>query len=183
MKTILKCSVIILLAALGILLFIVLTRHVDRLGHFDAVMVDNDLYLIPAEDCKVGAITVFVSSATPPNSVVMWSVWGGGRSKTEQIKYGQVNGFDSEEGPQELQRNVKYLAIMGTSLKASLGTRGDFTIVDSNKIIMTRYFDSKRPKKHTVLVERNGEKIIVPYSVSFDENGSKVIVSGTITGK
>lgn len=169
----------------GTLLFILLTRHVDRAGHFDAVMVDNELYFVPAEGYTVGTVTVFISSTTPPNTVVVWSartLGDGNRQKTKQIKYGQ-KGFDSEEGPKELQKNVKYFAFMGTSLRASLGTKGDFIIIDDNKVIMIHHFDPKRPKNHTVIVERNGKKITVPYSVSFDKDGHKVIVSEPVPEK
>jgi hypothetical protein len=183
MRKIMKYLGITLSVISILLLFILLTRHVDRTGHFDTVMVDNELYFILAEECEVRAVTVFKSSTTTPNpALVVWSTWvsgGDNHSEVRQIKYGQIKGFNSQEGPKELKKNVGYFALMGTSVKASLGTVGDFIIVDSNKVIMRHHFDSKRPKNRTVIIEKNGQKITVPYSVSFDEDGNKVIVSGS----
>jgi len=186
MRRIMKYLGITLSVISILLLFVLLTRHVDRTGHFDTVMVDNELYFIPTEECEVWAVTVFKSSTTTPNpALVVWSVWstrvsgGDNHSKVRQIKYGQIEGFDSQKGPKELQKNVGYFALMGSSVNASLGTVGDFIIINSNKVIMRHHFDSKRPKNRTVIIEKNGQKITVPYSVSFDEDGNKVIVSGS----
>ncbi|MBI4656349.1 MAG: hypothetical protein HY746_06355 [Elusimicrobia bacterium] len=189
MKKILKYSGITLSVILGLLLFISLIPFIDRAGHFDAVMVDNELYFILTDEYDVGGVVVFKSSTTTPDPALeIWSVGtleGGNWPKTRQIKYGQkIKEFnDSEIGPKELQKNVGYFALMNTSEKVSLGTVGDFIITSDNKVIMTRYFDHKRPKKRTVIIEKNGQKITVPYSVSFDKDDRKVIVSEPVSEK
>ncbi|MEK6737230.1 MAG: hypothetical protein AABY74_01020, partial [Planctomycetota bacterium] len=58
-----------------------------------------------------------------------------------------------------------------------------FIISEDNKAIITYNFDPKRPKNRTVIIERNGKKIPVPYTVSFDKDGHKVIVSEPVPEK
>ncbi len=181
MKKILKYSGITLLVIFVLLLFISLIPFIDRAEHFDAVMVDEELYFVLTDEYAVGGLVVFKSStSTSDYALAVWSAgaFGVDIPKTRQIKYGQkLKEFDSKKGPKELQKNVGYFVLMNTSAKASFGTVGDFIIIDENKVIMTHYFHPKRPKKRTVIVERNGQKITVPYSVSFDKDGNKVIVS------
>jgi hypothetical protein len=162
---------------ISIFLFLVLlTRHADSPGHFDAVMVDNELFFILTGEYNVGGVVIFKSASAYKNKLAVLAA-GVDSPRTRQIKYGQTKGFNLEEGPAELQKNVSYFAIMNTSEEVSLGTKGDFIIVDSNKVIMTHHFDPKRPKNRTVTIEKNGRKITVPYSVSFDKDDNKIIVS------
>ena len=180
----------IILAILGLAFFILRGFvDVDTSAHFDAVMVDNELYFILEKEYAVGSVTVFKSSTTAPDPALMvWSAEvpaGGNWPKMRQIKYGQeIAAFRDIAHPrEELQKNAGYFVLMGTSAKVTFGTVGDFTITDDNKVVMTRHFNPKFPKNRTVVVERNGQKITIPYSVSFDKDGHKVIVSGPVPEK
>mgnify|MGYP001619401146 FL=1 len=185
MKKVLKYYGITLLVISG--LFIIKPTQPSRSApYFDVVMVDNELYFVSQYKNKFKRVVVSESTSTHKDASVMWAAETSGVDviKTRQIKYGQeLKGFYSTKGPWELEKNVRYLVLdSGPSLipgaPAVLGTIGDFIIVDGNKVIMTSRDSSGRPKNCTVIIEKNGRKITMPYSVSFDKDGNKVIVSG-----
>lgn len=97
--------------------------------------------------------------------------------KTRQIKYGQeIKGFRSKVPPQELQNNLDYYAEIGVSGRI-WKVLANYHIVNNNKVVMTRGFNKNLPKNPSLIIERNGKKITVPYSVSFDKDGHKVITT------
>ncbi|MBI4803277.1 MAG: hypothetical protein HY796_12220 [Elusimicrobia bacterium] len=181
-KTIKYLAVILLLLFGGILFISSLPRH-DRWGvPFDAVMVDGELYFVLGKECGFYGISVFKSSHTyAVPELKVWS-WGTANKaeylKTRQIKYGQeIDGFITGKTPQKLQPHTAYFSLLSTTLNGAFGSIGSFIIRDNNKIVMTYRFDPELPKNRTIIIERNGKQITVPYSVSFDKEGHKVIVS------
>ncbi|MBI4656587.1 MAG: hypothetical protein HY746_07565 [Elusimicrobia bacterium] len=180
----------IILAILGLAFFILRgSVNIDTSAHFDAVIVDNELYFILEKEYAVGSVKVFKSSTTTPDPELMvWSAEvpaGGNWPKMRQIKYGQeITAFrDIAHAREELQKNTGYFALMGTSAKATFGTVGNFMIINDNKVVMPRHFNPKLPKKRTVIIKGNGKRITVPYSVSFDKDGHKVITAGPVPEK
>jgi len=160
------------------------TERVDAV-----VMIDGELYFVLPKEYKVQWMTIRDS----PTSI-MWAQSPADyrdRSiylKTRQIKYGQkIKGLITKEPLKKLQKNIDYYAeigIAGRMWKALAWYR----IVDNNKVIMTRGFDPKLPKNRTVTIEKNGKKIVVPYSIEFIRNKDgdivkKVIVSHPEKGK
>jgi len=89
-----------------------------RLGHLDAVMVDNEMYFVLEDVYKVSGLFVNISSANAYENV-MWAAHPAkenGYIKTGQIKYGQkIEGYKLTNGPEELQKNIRYIADIGTS--------------------------------------------------------------------
>lgn len=146
------------------------------LGHLDAVMVDNEIYFVLEDEYNLRGISVRGSSVDFND--VMWACQPARENdyiKTGQLKYGQkIEAYKLTAGPKELQKNISYAAVIGTSRRTLYVA---FTISGDNKITMTHRFDLKRPRNRTVIVEKNGQKITIPYSVSFDKNGNKVTVS------
>lgn len=146
-------------------------------GHMDAVMVDNEIYFVLEDEYKVRGIFVNISSATAYENI-MWACRPAredGYMKTGQLKFGQkIEEYKLTADPKELQKNISYIADIRTTRKTLHVT---FTINGDNKITMTHRFHPTRPKNRTVVIERNGQKITVPYSVSFDKDGNKVTVS------
>lgn len=190
MKKIIKWLGGILLLIFGALLFTIFVPHYDRATKFDVVMANGQLYFVLEKEYKVKGLRVEVKPKTLSESSPkeMWrfgdyySGTVGYTVRRRQIKYGEnLEGFSFKIKPEKLQKNVEYRAIMKSSAGVFSGI-WDFIIVDNNKVTMT-YFDPKRPKKRTVIVEKNGQKIVVPYSVSLDKDGHKVITTEPIPEK
>lgn len=172
---------IMLLIVMGVLLFIDILPHRDRAGRFDdAVMIDNELYFILGKEQEVEGVAVYVSSIPLNTNLVMWAEGAGDNKhlKANQIKYGQkIEGFLVSHAPEELRKNIKYFATVFVSGCVFPGTRV-FTIIDDNEVMILPRPGFEKPfKNRTIIIERNGRKITVPYSASFDKDGNKVIVS------
>jgi hypothetical protein len=152
------------------------------------VMVDNELYFVLEKAYEVGGVVVDISTTTsPPYEVPPVIKWNAGCAekgkflKLRQIKYGQDGeGFTTWISPKELQKNVRYTVRIGTNSGVWAGA--EFVITDDNKIIIYSSIDSKSIKNRTVAIERNGEKIVVPYSVTSNNfDHSVVIISKPIS--
>jgi hypothetical protein len=153
------------------------------------VMVDGELYFVLQKEYKVEWIAVETNThSAATHHGLMWRY---GRDyadsttylKTRQIKYGQeIKVFRTQAPLQELQKNIDYHVEIGVSGRI-WELLADFYIADNNKVVMTRRFNPKPPRNPTIIIERNGKRISVPYSVSFDKDGNKVIISEPIPEK
>ncbi|MBI4801717.1 MAG: hypothetical protein HY796_04240 [Elusimicrobia bacterium] len=167
----------IILAVFGMLLIYIcwfyLTSRGESALEFDAVMADKELYFVLGKEFKISDVEIYTG---PSRSEKEWyTVMSDPLPGLRQIKYGQkFEGHSVLVPSAELQKNVKYMAKIDAP-----GYRGyvEFIIAADNKVIMTRNFDRKRPKNRTIAVERNDKIITVPYSVSFDKDGHKVITT------
>jgi hypothetical protein len=89
-----------------------------------------------------------------------------------QIKFGQdIEGLILQEGPKELKKNVEYGVYIGVGDMS--GARGAFIIKDGNTVIMPNSVkhNAEHIEDRTVIIEKNGKKTIVPYTVTPNPGG------------
>lgn len=176
MGTIRKYSVRMLRLCFGVLLvYFIYTAFImgDQVPLFDVVMVDRELYFVLENRKGIGYVDI------GSEKEAMWQTETHAYPKARHFKYGQkleVHSYATE--PKKLQKNMEYTVALRVAHYRS--TSRTFIITDDNKVIMLRYFDPKRPKNRTVVIERNGKRITVPYSISIDKDGNKVSTSSPI---
>ncbi len=197
----------ILFLLLGTFLFFYFIRSTyfvdsfyDRFAYVDAVMVNDELYFVLEEQYKISMARVI--KATAPVDINKRTVWSAGippengnlsYPKMRQIKYGdneRFKEFSEQKIPMQLKKNLLYEANCGIVTNERIRSDVQFTILSGNKVIMhgKREISPELPKNHTVTIERNGNKITVPYTVSFIKNKDgdivkKIIVSNSVPEK
>jgi hypothetical protein len=151
------------------------------------VMVDNELYFVLDKEYKIICADVLISTTTAPFENPEIRMWLGGPEKKgkilkfRQIKYGQNNNeFRTTYGPKELQKNMEY--VVHIDMPYGKFAAELFIITDDNKITTPRTSFIEKIKNQTVTIERNGRKIVVPYSINI-KDGSAVITSKPILEK
>lgn len=182
-----------LIGTIIILLFIlvvttILFPHIDRATQFNVVMIDGQLYFALEKKYKVKEVEVRTVSENflKPEMTFsekfpkqMWRIldpidyYPKMTLKIRQIKYGVNPGkFDMPKSPEKLERNVKYIVTIKSSQGPFSGNRY-FIIHDNNRIKMFYDLHDLHPKcskNRTVIVEKDGRKTEVPYTVEFIKN-------------
>lgn len=166
----------------------------------DVVMVNDELYFVLEEESRLKHISVVrhaVNLDKPPYNRVRLSeakgvegLWGTGIDhgmpvaeqkgpKLKNIRYGQLfSEFPRLKKPVPLKKDTAYCVRIESS-KSPFDSYDTFIIAGGNKVIVydpyrDEAFD-RAPK--SVVIEKNGKKVAIPYSVSFDEAGRKITVS------
>ena len=200
MKSIVKYPVVIIAVVVG---FCVLgwwyADHYPANSHprigIDPVMVDGELYFILPEGGKYGVKGIIVSSVNRSSDTtrLVWemnyteSLPGLSETKEEgeiypklkQIKYGQkINGFKKYSVPEKITPGEVY----DITLFLTRGRRAEerFHVASSCRVVMPFAFgEQPHPKDYdyTVIIEKNGKEMPIPYSVVVGKDNYKEVVS------